>query len=90
MATEIDDLASRLARHLTVLQLEAQHDVPAPVLAQQAEIIARVATELSERLRADPTVKVRIDTRLVPGMETAFLDALGISTDVPDYPPEGS
>lgn len=86
--TRIDDLASRLARHLTVLRLEAEHEIPAPILARQAEIVSEVATELAAHLRANPATKVRINPRLVPGMETAFLDALGISTDVPDYPPE--
>lgn len=84
--TEIDDLASSLARHLAVFQMEANHKIPALILAQQAGIIHRVAGQLQQKLEENPATQVRIDPRLNQGMETAYLDALGISTDVPDTP----
>lgn len=68
--------------------MEVGHKVPAPILAAQAGVIHRVAGRLQELLEANPTAQVSLDTRLNEGMETAYLDALGLSTDVPDQLPE--
>ena len=85
---EIDELASELTRHLTVFQMEVGHNVPAPILAAQVGIIARQATRLQQLLRENPTARVSIDPRFNEGMEQAYLDVLGISTDVPDELPK--
>lgn len=86
--SEIDDLASELARHLVAFQVEASHGIPAPILASQVGIIHRVSGRLQQLLEADPTARVAINPRLNEGMERAYLEALGLSTDVPDHLPE--
>lgn len=83
---EINELASQLGRHLTLFQMEVSHEIPAPILASQARVIHDVAGQLAQRLEANPHAKVTADTRFNAGMEEAYRDVFGPSTDVPDSP----
>lgn len=83
---EIDELASALGRHLTILQMKAGQKLPGVLIGHQATIVARVATELAQAIEEHPDAEVTIDPRLNEGMEKAFLDAFGMGTDVPDSP----
>lgn len=83
---EIDEKASQLGKHLTILQMKAGQRLPGLLVGHQASIVARIATELEAMCSAHPDAEVTIDPRLNEGMEKAFLDAFGMGTDVPDSP----
>lgn len=83
---EIDDLASSLGRHLTILQMKAGQKMPGVLIGHQARLVAEAAARLVDALDKHPDAEVTIDPRLNEGMEKAFYDAFGIGTDVPDSP----
>lgn len=83
---EIDEKASQLGRHLTILSMKAGQQMPGVLIGHQASIVARIATELQMMCEEHPDAEVTIDPRLNEGMEKAFLDAFGMGTDVPDTP----
>lgn len=83
---EIDELASSLGRHLTILQMKAGQKMPGPIVGHQARLVQETAEKLAEAIALHPDAEVTIDPRLNEGMEKAFLDAFGMGTDVPDSP----
>lgn len=83
---EIDERASDLARHLLIFQMQANHQLPALIVGNQARIVSEVAAQLSELCEQHPDAKITIDVRMNEGIETAWRDILGPSTDVPDTP----
>lgn len=83
---EIDEAASALGRALTIFQMSASHGMPALVLATHARIARDAADTVHRLCQEHPDAEVTIDTRLNEGMETAYRDVFGTSTDVPDTP----
>lgn len=81
-------LLTQLAGHNAALQMIAGEKLHALLLKNQAEIVARVAIKLIEVLEQNPDLIVTVDPQLRPGMAQAYLDALGISTSVPDELPK--
>lgn len=85
--SDLDKLATDLAQALKIFVLEADQEVPAPILAAQCDIVRRTATELGKALTKNPQARVRIDHRLPVHMEEVWLRVLGPpNTKAPDFP----